>query len=456
MNRKVNPYPINKIFKNKLRLRFGEDYNSLDMVNPDNNGETSNTAPPTGTVSVMEVFNSLRIPDAIKDLPQFNGNPRLLFDFLDNCNEILDLISITSGSAYGQLLLRAIRNKIIGPANEVLNMYGTPLVWDDIRNNLIHHYADKRNETSLIRDLHKIKQNNSTVEKFYGEVIEILSSMTNHINIHENNNNVILAKKALYQEMSLNAFLTGLKEPLGATVRAMKPTTLAEAFSFCIKEQNIFYSKFENRNFNSSNPISQNRHSNNQRFQPRIQTIIQKPLNFNNRPQISRPFNPHFIPRQPQQNFSYRSQQQPNSFPRNNAQIRPSNGPTPMDIGSSQTRNTNLQHNRYQPNNNFFRQTGPPNFISEELFNVTEHDEFSPDIQDTNQKTYNVTNMTPEISNSSQYIQNLDYFYDNYNPDESNLTVNQNIVQQNPNLDQDTNELEQNFRTLALENVSDT
>lgn len=110
------------------------------------------------TVTSLDVFNSLTILDAIKDLPKYDGNPRLLFDFIDNVDEILSLLQMTSGTPYGQLLLRGIRNKIVGEANEVLNMYGTRLNWDQIKENLILHYADKRNETSLIKDFHNLKK----------------------------------------------------------------------------------------------------------------------------------------------------------------------------------------------------------------------------------------------------------------------------------------------------------
>lgn len=190
---------------------------------------------------IDSVFNNFRIPDAVKQLPEFDGNPRLLYDFIENVEEILLIADGVSRTNYAKVLLRAIRNKIVKDANEVLNMYGTQLVWDDIKNNLILHYSDKRNETSLIRDLHNLKQGNNTVEKFYSKVIEIFSCITNHIKVHETENSVVLSKQKLYEEMCLNTFLSGLKEPLGSTIRAMKPTKLVEALSYCLKEQNIHY-----------------------------------------------------------------------------------------------------------------------------------------------------------------------------------------------------------------------
>lgn len=188
-----------------------------------------------------DLFDSLRIPDAIKDLPHFNGNPRLLYEFINNVEEILIHIKSVDSTPYGKILLRAIRNKIEGEANEILNMYGTPLNWDIIKDNLILHYSDKRSETSLIKDLHNVRQLNKTIQQFYSEIIEIQSALCNNILIHEKDKNVISSKKELFADMCLNTFLSGLREPLGSSIRAMQPKSIASALSFCLKEQNIYY-----------------------------------------------------------------------------------------------------------------------------------------------------------------------------------------------------------------------
>lgn len=65
-------------------------------------------------ITPADIFNSLCVPNAIKDLLKFNGNSRLLLDFLDNVNESLYLNSSTSGTPYRQLLVRAIGNKTVG------------------------------------------------------------------------------------------------------------------------------------------------------------------------------------------------------------------------------------------------------------------------------------------------------------------------------------------------------
>lgn len=224
---KFHPYP------NPPQLVTIPENSPLTMTNNDSNS------------SANAIFNSLRIPDAIKDLPRFDGDQRLLHEFINNVEEILLHLRGIDGTPYAQILLRAIRNKVDGEANEVLNMHGTPLVWDEIKKNLTLHYSDKRTETSLIKDLHNLRQSNTSIEQFYKQIVEIQSALNNNILIHERENGVIKAKKDLFAGMCLNTFLTGLREPLGSTVRAMRPDSLASAFAFCIEEQNIFYQKKE-------------------------------------------------------------------------------------------------------------------------------------------------------------------------------------------------------------------
>ena len=56
---------------------------------PENINMPSDTEVPSVTVNTNDIFNSLKIPDAIKDLPKFDGNPRLLYEFIGNVEEIL-------------------------------------------------------------------------------------------------------------------------------------------------------------------------------------------------------------------------------------------------------------------------------------------------------------------------------------------------------------------------------
>lgn len=256
MERKLRfiPYSKNfKLFRSRSLNTIVEDQQTIfnmPLHSDDSNRLNTNPSQQTQqTTSNIDIFNSLRIPDAIKDLPKYDGNPRLLHEFITNVEEILLHIRGADTTPQGLILLRAIRNKIDGQANEVLNTYGTSLNWDEIKSNLISHYSDKRSETSLIRDLHNLKQYNKPVERFYSEVIEIQSTLTNNVSIHESEASVIAAKRELFSEMCLNSFLSGLREPMGSTVRAMRPESLAIALDYCIREQNINYLQTKHSRF---------------------------------------------------------------------------------------------------------------------------------------------------------------------------------------------------------------
>jgi hypothetical protein len=81
------------------------------------------------------------------------------------------------------------------------------------------------------------------LEKYFARIIDIQSTIINHIKLNEHSGINIRAKRELYEEMFLNTFLAGLKEPLGSMIRAMRPLSLAEAFTNCLKEQNMAYMK---------------------------------------------------------------------------------------------------------------------------------------------------------------------------------------------------------------------
>lgn len=411
----------------------------------------SNKMPNEETVAV-DVFNTLRVPDVIKDMPKFDGNPRLLFEFINNVEEILTMIPQADGTSTARVILRAIRNKVVGPANEILNTYGTPLAWQAIKENLVTHYADKRNETSLIRDLHNIRQNHKTVEKFYSEVIEIQSAMATHVRIHETEATVIAAKKTLYSEMCLNTFLTGLREPLGSTIRAMKPSSLSEAFVFCTKEQNISYLKFDaNNTRQTANRYETNRNQNHNFFsQQRSFNIFNNNQQFvHSHPpqQMNKVHNPLNNQRGPVQ-YPQQQQRPFNTFnpPKHNGSTQFSNRqrlprPEPMETSTGYTHLRSQPQNQAQHNrapSNFFRQTGPPRFTSEELHSIHVENPYSVN-ESTNDSCSNEPN---------NYYQELDNYY-NYT-DQADRDRDRDLLDTFKELD------DSNFRIPCPTEQSDT
>lgn len=416
------------------------------------------------------VLTTMKLPDSIKDLPKFNGSKHTLHDFITNVDEIIEQSQAIMGEGNVPItFLRAIRNKITDEADEVLASYGPTVDWREIRANLTTHYADKRNETSLIRDLHTIFQGGDTIEKFYSRIMDIQSTIVNNVRLSRTPLVVKNTKETLYREMCLSTFLAGIREPMGSLIRARNPNTISDALNLCLQEQNMMYIKKPHQPPQTTNhvlPHSSRMISNippgfgfrsNYNHTPQWQynQYVPKPMNannvyFNHKP-LNRPIGQPYsnsLPFNKNQGF-YNNQQFNRNHFNNNPRpplIPPQNNRIePMDTTSNSNRYR--QPTRFPPNNsNFFsRPTGPPKYQVQELFNIEQHQNYNSNCQyyDSNdvygsQAHYldeTELNMYPESSpNCSDYIQD---FEPNLNqtsdvPLDSDETVFQSDASENP------------------------
>jgi len=101
-----------------------------------NIGNASTISNTSATTTLNTTLNPTDILAFVKQLPTFEGTPGNLQKFIVSVEEIIMLIRGTDQTPYGQLILRTLRNKIKGKADETLNMLDTKLEWDSIRENL--------------------------------------------------------------------------------------------------------------------------------------------------------------------------------------------------------------------------------------------------------------------------------------------------------------------------------
>lgn len=372
---------------------------------------------PTGITSIIEAF---KIPAPIMNLPEFDGNRRDLYNFIANVDEIINCVETDWTAGFAKMWIRAIRNKIKGEANEVLNMFGTPTDWDTIKANLITHYADKRNETTLIRDLHNLRQNsNQKLEEFYAQVIEILSALINFTKINESNASSQKSKLELFRNLAKDVFLAGLREPIGSVVRARNPDTIQNAYDYAIKEQNIHYHQ---KSYNT--PSVQNKPNSNLNSGFRPKQIIQYPQQmtfrqpyqqpqFNQaiRPQFSRTQAPQFQPSYPNTNSTQITQYRPNqnrqfSSPLNRPVQNRLPNPTPMDLGSTQSQ---MRTNQFKPTN---QNSGLYNIESPDYSSLDKYVEELPNTNNTfdaNEYYYDENPQQYENIDDENFQFNLDH-----------------------------------------------
>lgn len=337
----------------------------------------------------------LATPDFIRKLPEFDGNPIDLNDFIEALDSIV-LIIAQAPEGVQPFWSRALKSKIVGKAKGVLKLYGNNLDWPEIRTYLISHFSDKRDERTLFAQLMLIKQNNSAVEEFYQNVLDLVGLLNNKVSAKDIINEAKVALIQTNQETGLRSFINGCRDPLKNILKARQPQTLIQAYEIAIEEQrdrpelvNYVGLNYGNR---TNNNYTQNRKTNNfNNF--RLNNNYNNPRNYNNninninrynsnnyqnfnRPSFNSGYN--FRPR----NFpSYNNYQNANwnnnnsnhhRFERNSGQNRvPTNGnlprtkqnPTPMEVDNFEQRT----HPRIQYQNNRSNENRP-NVIADELF----------------------------------------------------------------------------------------
>ena len=183
------------------------------------------------------IFKALRL------VPDFDGNPNVLTRFINICDRIVtQYASAEPGSELGNLcLLNGILNKITGTAASTINSNGIPETWAGIRSALINNFSDQRDETALYNDLSLASQGNKTPQEFYDQCQTLFSTLMTYVTLHETLPTTIEAKRTLYKKVTMQAFVRGLKEPLGSRIRCMRPETIEKALEFVQEELNIMY-----------------------------------------------------------------------------------------------------------------------------------------------------------------------------------------------------------------------
>lgn len=313
-----------------------------------------------------------QITRIIERIPAYNGSATGLHSFIQHVDEII-AIAEPADQVYANIITRSIRGRVIDKANDALELYNTPNQWDSIKKNLIAHFADKRDESVLIQDLHNICQGNDSIEIYFAKISEILNNLKNWAKINEPL--AVIQKSSWYDKMGLNIFCCKLREPMGSHVRSMQPQDLPTARTICIREQSLAGLRYNHkpvlhqkpnpppRNFMPYKPQSFNPHA----------YAHPKPTHNNNN------FNNHNKGPNPYYNHRPFTQQ-----PR---QILPK--PEPMDTTSNLNKfkqptlgtlgqQNQQQYNKpqYRPLNYQFQQNGPPRFQARELFNIEETEDY--------------------------------------------------------------------------------
>lgn len=179
-----------------------------------------------------------KIPDAIRGLREFSGNPSEYSSWKKSVERILRLYEPCKGTPKYFGILNTIRNKIVGSADAALEAYNTPLNWECISKCLTLHYADKRDLTTLEYQMTSLIQGNNSIQNFYQEVYSHLSLIMNKLSCLEISRESMDLLTQTYRDKALDTFIRGLQGDLPKLLAIKEPTDLPQALQLCLKLQN--------------------------------------------------------------------------------------------------------------------------------------------------------------------------------------------------------------------------
>lgn len=274
---------------------------------------------------------------ALRLVPEFDGNPHILTRFIKLCDQIVTAYNQPENNLANLYLINGILNKITGPAATTINSNGIPTDWPGIKSVLINNFSDQRDETTLYNDLAMQVQGSSSPQEFYDRCQTLFSTIMTYVTLHESVPTTISAKRDLYKKLTMQAYVRGLKEPLGSRIRCMRPESMEKALEFVQEEMNTLYLQQRNEG------ISKN-------AQPYNPKPVHVPM-LMPKPQVPKPFT--FGPV-----MKYPMPQGPPRYPVNNTQYPKPNlqfNPNQPRMPSRTQQMFAAPPQNYNPNSNVFR-----------------------------------------------------------------------------------------------------
>lgn len=300
-----------------------------------------------------------KIPQIVRDLPDFTGNPRDLSQWILDVEDVLELFEDLKSNFQYHLLIKTIRRKIKGEANDALITSNTPTQWDSIKDVLKLYYADKRDLMTLDNQLKSLRRSKAeSLESYYSRVRELVTLISSAVAMDNQWQGFETVLMRLYNQIALDTFIRGLGDPLSRFCKNFRPTSLAQAYSYCVDYLNLDARNapvnvpswhplpssappLPKPNFVERPPVpprQYNAHNNLHRAPPITPRNIQQ----NNSHAQQNNFNYRAPPIAPPRNFhQFNSHAKPNVFAPNRTFIQPQPRPEPMDTSSIHTHHVN-------------------------------------------------------------------------------------------------------------------
>jgi len=220
--------------------KVGEKVAVLENDRESNNPVVSLSTPLTRAKNEYELKEIGRLPDCVKELQVFDGEPDTFVSWLGRAEAILrDYEIIKNRPLYRSILLH-IRQKIRGTAETALVSYNVADDdWYEIKRILTLHYADKRDLRTLEHQMSQMNQGTKTIDSFYTTINNHFALILNSLKNAGQSPEVTAALVETYRNRALDVFVRGLNGDMSRLLIIRRPKNLPEAYSICLDLQNI-------------------------------------------------------------------------------------------------------------------------------------------------------------------------------------------------------------------------
>lgn len=210
---------------------------------------------------VVHVIDICKIPQiCITAIPEFEGEESSLALYLDAAEAFLSnyqnqAVPNDPGNTW---LVRIVCSKLTGRARALIGSgVNVTRNWYEIRDLLIRHFSDHRDENNLVYELQNMYiRGGEKYEQFGCRIQEIRRKIDTKIKLSKEGLQVKLSKVLLYDQTALQTYIRNLRDPIHSYVRQNNPTNLEEAISLTISEENyqMYLNNFRKNNFGNQRP----------------------------------------------------------------------------------------------------------------------------------------------------------------------------------------------------------
>lgn len=261
------------------------------------NNATSSNAPNANPQDIgKEIQGAIalsKIPDIIKLIPNYSGDPKILHTWISQVDDALSLYDSLKHHQIYRTWVQSIRSKIVGDAHNamVASQVDQNLTWNAMREKLIEHFADKRDLMSLVISIPFMTQGQKSIDEFYQEMCTENANLAQKLHLdskYRQNSEPIID---FCSSIVMNSFIDGLNKPISGFVRSSNPETLIQAYKVAhAHDQAENRAQAKNAVARNSNMFAQNQKNRNYQ-----QKLLKSSYNSNDTQKMMRQYIPQNV-----------------------------------------------------------------------------------------------------------------------------------------------------------------